>query len=395
MRGYYQYIGQDAAIKVGHTFQDLVVSCRILTLDGLTLGSIPCGDLIQHRLVVFSENFNCYSLKIPVWQEKYFPIGLSLILYLDNLNPMQRQTQVIPQVKDTSNSGGAFIMVMEPNITISPILQGTALTPGTDTTVIFSPEQVKRLPPPYGTCADESHKHLQQLWFDGQPVKYSEIGCVGQCQQSAVMENCQCKDAALLQVCNDTDKELLTSLPFCLNIHLQREMLIDNMTCALIARKKYWKYCTKSCPIGCANTYYHTKSSAFQWPEVNNPKSFVEKMLTRNRSPGLLNLHHAITRNLGQNNTTIDHKDHITATTIVNRNLLKVNVRVGDYTYIKMEDVVSLTSSQLLSQLGGIFNLCCGISMCLFVEILELIFTILTGCLGDNKKNKVKVETNS
>ncbi len=72
--GYYDFIGEAAAMKLGHQESEYLAACNFIVLSGTQISMQPCQVLGRVKLLPGPKYFNCYTIE-------YFPgKGLSIIV---------------------------------------------------------------------------------------------------------------------------------------------------------------------------------------------------------------------------------------------------------------------------------------------------------------------------
>ena len=82
---YAEYIGLNHIKQVGHSFQSLLVDCKLIVIEGRIFKHIPCfpGVKVFDRYDV--KYYNCYTLQLPKPSlPGHLYLGLALVLHLDN-----------------------------------------------------------------------------------------------------------------------------------------------------------------------------------------------------------------------------------------------------------------------------------------------------------------------
>ena len=108
INAYYQYIGEENAIKIGHKQNSLIAKCQALEMNGFHMLYEDCVDsLVSVSIISTPEYFNCYQFYIDYIRNLHILklyYGIWLVIYLD-VPPYNQTTDSTPT--------GAKVMLIE------------------------------------------------------------------------------------------------------------------------------------------------------------------------------------------------------------------------------------------------------------------------------------------
>ena len=173
---YFQHIGMDNAVFLGHRKDDFIVSCTYNIRYGSLHMTVPCdNDTI--KLQVSSRHLNCYSVSLDgnilpkLNSTDAIPsiTGVSFILYLDNF-----ETSLLKPLGTLEKNGVQVMTGHHGSTAVS--LNYFYLMPGLRYSVLPSTTYRKRLTPPHGECSMNTDAY--KIWsFTGERLPFSTETC--------------------------------------------------------------------------------------------------------------------------------------------------------------------------------------------------------------------------
>ena len=150
---------------------------------------------------------------------------------------------------------------------------------------------------------------------------------------------------------------------------LERSRCINNLQ----NLTNYYEKCFQECPVECASIYYKIFQSSSSFPSYSYSKFLLSKTSFRSKFP--------------YENISLQQ---------VRDSVLSLNVYFDSNNFERVEELPEYDFPLLLGNLGGQLGLFIGASFLTFVELIEIIFQIITiYCENNIKKkslNKIKIE---
>ena len=367
---YYQFIGREASIGLGHTPQSFIVDCKLLHLEGLRFTNVDCENSINITLMSTAEYFNCYELIISPSRHGRPVTGLEMTLYLDNAGLKGTGLNVLA----LDRTAGAKIFIHEPHTTPFININGIYMMPGEWSRIQVTQEKRKRLQEPWGKCYNETDGEIHGYKFGRR--HYTLHSCISVCIEKNITEYCGCKDVYLMNLLLEQETPEMKKLPYCQAVGAT---FFDTYECSEYCRAYSMDGCSRLCELPCEETRYKTTISQSQWPKKDARQAFYERFIKgriyANRFPPI---------EIWEDQANL-------VTSLIEDNFLRVSVYMGDYRYNMFVDNKAMTTSTLLSQLGGALNLWSGITVILIIEIIDLIYHIIEDKFSkDKEEDRVK-----
>ena len=352
--GYYQFIGKEMAKLVGHEKDMFVVECEVLILKGFRLLPEPCADVVNVYSLSKPDLLNCYQFKVNT--SKYpdnFYLGLSLTLYLDNFPTMDYPPQFTIE-----EPIGVRLSVDEPNTVPFNNVNSLNLPPGRWTHVQVSQEHLNRLQEPYGSC----HKDEYLCKFaTGKTKKYTIRGCSSLCRERMILENCDCIDTNLLNILSEINPELSNDKEYCEDLSLSSEEFLQKRNCARFYRRS--THICNNCSFPCSEEIYALSTSQSHWPKEYDMHKFHKEYIAG--------------RPYEDKFIDAARWKQSPQTELARTNFLRFSVYHGNYRYNIYTEKAKISLSNFMSQLGGALNLWSGITIIVFMELIDLIYQII------------------
>ncbi len=357
-QGYYQYIGYDNAVRLGHRKEAFIIDCTLQELQGMAWVNIPCEGNTVITPVITAAYFTCYTIHSKVFVNNQTILGYNLVLYLDNV--YGKSTFEFSTMR--AGELGVALLVHEPGTVPNFLVDIYELQPGTSVHLLTNVNVRKRLPHPYGTCVEDEGDDI--------PDRRFEL-CCGNCVTEAVINACGCQDVYTTWVQTGNDAHI----SFCEDASLPGDVLLNNTACMMEQRRQQWHRCSMLCHPSCHEATYENTMSQSTWPSVPPSQDFYQTFI-QNRPYS-----HYFPSNLFMENLNMsDNNSVLTATyasMYIRNNFMKVNVRLANQKYDIVKDVPKTTFEGLFSALGGALNFWIGITVILIVEMIDLVVTIV------------------
>ncbi len=195
-----------------------------------------------------------------------------------------------------------------------------------------------------------------------------------------------------------------SDITYCGDIEMGLEYLIKNMTCMTNIRNTFESICLETCPVECKTDEFSLTSSDAQWPDPMQATSFYRSFIEGTSvEDSFFEIYDYSTNNMFNESSPL-HLNNLY--TFILRHFTKVNIFFPSDTYFVLEENAKSTFSQVLSQVASILNFWTGVTVLVFVEMLDCLLNIChqSGCLGrehreitgkekSNKKADVEVSS--
>ena len=409
--GYFSNIGLENATKLGHRFEEFVISCELLVRRYFV--SVPCQGFVYTTRIESPNFFNCYLIGFKSTssqlKEVGIPRGFTLTLYTGEIeyafpNPYPHGRN------DFQLDNGILLALQAPGK--YPDLQSNAyrLAPGFHHHIAFSAQSRRRLQKPYAgpDCRDtdpwsalnykvEDYTNVTgavpwqelepPLWdLSGQGFSYSHDGQVNSCINKALLKNCQCLDPDFPTV---HKKEWLAGVPFCADLSAGGiHETILRLLCMHQHEHEQVARCANTSKLECTQTIISSDLSGYAWPRDLEQLSFYDKHINKQPFDQHFKAFYQDVRNLLDNQNVAEAKKKLLSYNPIKQNFLKVTIEERSYVSSKVEDVPKWSLTTLLGQVGGNLNLWAGISIVVLVELLVLGIKLLIKCHKNRKRSE-------
>ncbi len=360
--GYYQYLGVESSLEVGHTMSQFILSCKVILTQSAASVRESCDGLVNITQVSHSKYFNCFSFRPFTQTRQKQIIGFDIVFNL-GLNVSSLATGVSHKERH-----GVIVGIHQPDAHVYFERDGYELAAGTFSTIRIRPQMRVRKSQPYGSCVTR-YDSPTYTRHDGTPYLYTALACWSACVEAYVVQACHCNDAALLGIM----LPYYSNISFCGNISVGAETVISRVSCAEDTRIQTYSECYYSCQLACEETVYFHTTSSIVWPNLNDMQSLYDMYFANTESDRYFS---EIISNISMS-ADFYHT--------IQNNVLGVALQLSDYKYLKITDSEKISMSGLISQLGGALNLWSGISIMVIVEIGELFFRIIWGYVNRNQ----------
>ncbi len=359
--GFFENIG-DEVKDIGHQPWDMVLSCRF--------GIERCS---HHNLTRFQspQYYNCYTFNGGNTSKDNLIVkttgpqaGLSLIMYLESDNGDFMYNGTYYTFGNVVNAAGVRVQIHPPNTKPSPMDHGFDIPPGYSSSVGVNAVKHERLGEPYSECRESTDWELG----NGQYV-YSSHACLMQCQQTHIMDLCDCISADL----PIPPAAQARNLNYCGHFNPEYpQTFFDNLSCEIdiaqqfMQREDVQEAC--QCLSPCSEYVYDTKISFSAWPMDLTQESFFTTYVMNHPEAHRLKAK----ENLSNFNLT-----ELIFYGFIRKNFLRLNVYLESLVVLEYIERGSYTFYSLWSDIGGSFGLWIGMSFLTWCEVIELILKLI------------------
>ena len=251
------------------------------------------------------------------------PSGLTMYFYLS------------PSVNYLSNVYNSGLRIYIHNKSIIPSLnEGVDIKKSEKTNIAISRTFISKYPSPFSECTDLSqiNSYFYKLIVSANR-SYTQQECFYLCYQKEVIRNCGCYDLEYPKI---------DESPYCIDVAKV------NCTLRVYLRFKNRQIdgeCLSQCPLECDSQKYHLSLSTSSFPDEN--------------------FYHNFNRFL-----------NISSYSEFKEKFLSVSIYYPDLSYTKISESPKISTSSLVSNIGGTMGLYVGISLLSLVEIIELVIEI-------------------
>jgi hypothetical protein len=240
-----------------------------------------------------------------------------------------------------------------------PFTQGDRIkvAAGAETDLIVNRNFISKLEFPYGDCLkDTSSKTVfTSYYFDylvkTMKVEYNQENCFALCLQKYIMESCNCSNS-FMPAFNFTTH-------FCVNPRVEipcMKNVITNFSKTSASLK-----CQEACPFECNSIEYGITSYRALFPSTFYASILYDALKNKRVNISYDNIGKAVSR---------------------------VNIYYKSMQYLSTQQVISTSSEDLFSNIGGTLGLYIGISVLSLVEVFELGFNLMMVLISSIKSKK-------
>ena len=195
--------------------------------------------------------------------------------------------------------------------------------------------------------------------------------CYDACLNQAVWEQCDCNSAANLV--NEGDKEP------CLSVHLPKAKLREYQECENYTRFTVSGQCSDSCR--------RTHSSYARWPIPYQSESFYRQFVKDKPYSQMFETSSIPFPTANENIENLLNSWF--RRQLLENNFVKIDFVLDFTSFLEFTEIPKYTLFSFLGTLGGALNLWTGITVVVFIEIIETMLSILT---AERDKNLIVVE---
>lgn len=246
-----------------------------------------------------------------------------------------------------------------------PSLDGILVPSGASSRIHAEIKQRVRAAGPYGSCQEGDYQGYEKLKL-----------CVAQCLSQTIETHCDCIHVKVASKLPNPDANF--TKPYCFNIAdlslpelLQRAACVNNVTNITVLES-----CLEGCPQPCREYQYVHYSSFCSWPGIWDLESFYTSFISgRNYESHYSQLKDVVCTSCSD---TMDcYSKKMIAYKAIQNNFLQISYRLSDHRYLRLEDIPKSLIEDVCSQVGGVLNLWSGITIIVFLELLEMFCRIL------------------
>ena len=283
-------------------------------------------------------------------------------------------------------SNGILLVAHEHN-RIPPLQSsGVVLSPGKFTTLHIQQTRREQLPWPYSDCSEDP-TFVEGIPLDG-TVKYSDESCAEFCIQQRILDECGCISGKFM-----IHEVLLQNASFCeivddSDIGTQITDYFNSDGCVVFTAFDAQTGCYDKCKEPCLENRYTMYTEEIDWPHpalhMAIYRNHIARSLVADRFTEYKDLDDSFADGTSGN---LYHK--LNTLDLMTRSLAQVSVRFETMTVVKYTDQSAVSVAQLMGTLGGTLNLWVGISFITIIELLELLYHLLTHCTGHSHKGSM------
>ncbi len=324
--------------SIGFELDDMLLQCNF--------NWIPCSKSDFNYLYdpIYGNCFTFNNQRIIKQVSSQGPsYGLVLDLFLGN-----------PKVQSDYEINDGVIIVIHNQSTV-PFFSSDRIYSATnsETDLKISRNFISKLGMPYNNCIKSGQAFESEYYsyiVSILEMKYTQQHCFSLCLQKIGIDNCNC------------------SLNWLKNYQNSSYCTLDKIGCMTNVVEKYLSKilkdsnCVRSCPFECDTVAYKISTSHATYPSAYLRNKIFEKSII--------------------NRTGISLED-------IDRSVLRINAYYESLSYTSITEVESLTGLTLFSQIGGIGGFCLGISILSFIEIIDLLFTLIKATKEHYEANRV------
>ncbi len=374
--GYFQYIGQEAAQKVGLQLEKFMADCSVFVYTGSSSYEKACDGIIKFELHPHVSFYQCVEVHFPEQSIEQLIVGISFTLYLDNFIDPFNTEEFFKTGKISQQGSGVYVVLYEPGTFPIYMSEYSYASAGMATQISYGIKSISRLGEPYGNCT--SYGKADHPNILGKNVSYTSIVCRAQCIGKEIMKWCGCIDV-LVSHNIFLDKEY----PYCYSAKLSRAQIIKNFECSVRVTISEAPNCYSMCGSPCNENGYPQKISTVQWPRPTLYHTLYKKIIKdKPYAWKFSGLKKDCTDYLNCTINEIQRQKFL-----IENNFAKVNIILGDAMHVKITDHQKVSGFSFMAQLGGALNLWNGITVVVVIEVLEYILKL---CIYKKKK---KMET--
>ena len=375
--GFFQHIGLEEASRLSHIWKNFVINCQVYFLDGVMEKSIPCADgNIRVERFRHKDYFNCFKIFGRGNKSSRPTTGMSFLLYIDDIKENLNSNGFTTK----TNGKGAVLTKVESGTFLNPNTRGVEILPGYVTTIKFEPVHRKRLPKPYGDCTDRRNQQNHGVNNNDDssckvyrlPYLYTEEACLSTCIECKIIQTCGCQDVGQYGILLD----VFRNVSMCGATNQGKDVLLERMKCAQKWRSTFRNKCLGKCSPPCTEIIDDKKVT---YLEISL-EQIREKLREEKQRSSVPNLYKE------KQILTPDYDDMELNTS----NFAWVYLKRGSTSYFLVEDTESMTISDWLAKVGGATNLWSGITVFVFVEIVDFLCRLVRGMFSSEIPNDRK-----
>ena len=365
-RGYYALVGSAAATHLSHERKDFIVACFIRESRTVIPYERHCADDLFTEFI-HPDYYSCWTTRVPQIKNKVYET-ISFVLHLNNF--FIDQYNYLPINHERGQLLGALLVIHPAGTFPSTSNDAIFLQPGGFINIKLTVKGRVRLGEPYDPCTDyETIGNTSWL--------YTRDACISHCLESIVSAKCGCRTLDQLGIFAKQNNP-----PFCLDSNVEQTELKRRMRCNVEKTRDYIRKCYESCHRPCRAFMHVPRMSSAHWPPDPFSPDFYNTFI---KDKPYNEMYRGLQERFG---TYFDHSeisDLVGDVEIINnleKNFLRVDVQMNNIDVILYKDVATLSLATLISNMGGTLNLFAGITIVLFIEIIDMLIL----CFCDQKR---------
>ena len=368
LRGYYQYVGKEGMSKIGH--KNLVVQCIAIVASSSSHIAVPCEKLSVNFTYIHPDHGLCFAYNAKSTR-KHLVIGFHFILHLDssfdNINTEFDSMSLFNQ------NSGVKIFTFDPHVLPSTLGAFALAGPGKVSVSQLSITRVDRLSTPYSErdCVDINN--AKEVKLENKFFNLNYLGCFGACTVRYIRDRCNCTDMNMLQ----SPEIEPPKYGYCSSVSQPEKELFKKVDCSERLKGAGGFHCSKECKETCKEIKYRLSTSTSRWPLPSQTGTFYTNFIKNKPFEHQYNHKEDIYIRLAAGDKSVSELDRVNALRIIEDNFASVNVYIDSLYYTHLKDEAKLGIAALFSQLGGSLNLWSGITVLIFVEIIDFVIRLM------------------
>ncbi len=396
------FSGPENARLLGHTKENFIMECTFLVLNYGIQERIPCSEHGNITSTLTPGRINCFTISYIQMDPHIVLYGIIMTLFLDNFPTNIFETYT---GKADIESSGVLVNVHNPG-TLPNIWEGFRAKPGHLTKVIPNFIIRERLSKPYGHCNANEERNNIEIWNYERKLSYSKVGCFDSCVQEALKDGCGCISPHFLSVGQKSLNNFTGDVDGCYSLKQGIEKFINMSICSYhVGIESIFKcFDVDTCNDLCTNVWQTFQVDAVPWPVKSKHLSFYNQLIKGRHFAPKFDIYEEILFLLDNGNTT-EASALLHSVNLIENNYVKIDFQPSAFHVTKFQDIPKTKVVDVFSSLGGTLNLYSGITLLVFVEIIELTWKLFTGTVNygnqqtqpssvEPSKERKKVNTN-
>ena len=365
-RGYFALVGPTFASHLSHKREDFIAACHIRESRTVIPYERNCTDDLFTEFI-HPDYYSCWTMKMPKNDDSIYD-SISFVLHLNNF--FTDQYDMLPINHERGQLLGALLVIHQAGTFPATTNDAIFLQPGGFINIKLTVHGRKRLGEPYDPCTNDK-TIANTSWL------YTRDACISNCLETNVSMKCGCRTLDHLGVLANQN-----SPSFCLDSNVQQPELRRRVRCKVDHMEAYMQKCDENCPRPCTQYTHVPRISSARWPPDPFSPDFYQRFI-KNKSYEVE--YDGLEAYFGTYFKDSNVSDWISQGEIISkleRNFLRVDIQMNNVDIILFKDIATTTLTTLISNLGGTLNLFAGITIVLFVEIIDMLIL----CLCDRQR---------
>ncbi|CAH8566487.1 sodium channel, non-voltage-gated 1, gamma [Schistosoma haematobium] len=439
MGGYLESLPQIVVPKLGHNLSHTVIHCMVIHAEGSKRVMNECIQVGRWRRFVHAQYLNCYTYDIHEIYRNHVRT-IELFVYLDeSMNITSCSDCFSSEIK--SQLSGAVVTVHNAETYPDINQEGINIQPGSLTEIKVKTIKHTQKTPPYGRCSPDTPTKIHL--YGSEVYAYSEHACRMSTIQAKINSLCGCnaiefpyineslpfclemssfvkigncdiqhpivrnytinnspttsnQNHTLLKAdklfsVNQNQETKTHEIPFNFECLSELEAVKNRVLCKSEVTKHYQGDVVLSCTLPCAFFAYETDRSTSTWPTKSWQLSWLSTRAGKKvaNRPDLVGYRLAKER-LDASEGEKEAQEFLAKSNVLERNLLAIMLIRPNFNVHKVDEKEVLSLTSLLSQSGGLFSIWIGLNMMSVIEVVELIFHLITKCRQFSKRKRLR-----